>query len=88
MDDIRAGPTIMNDPEASHEPERFPNRYTVIVQGHFHSQWRERFKPMVVELHPDGTTHLVGELEDQAALYGLIIKCRDMGLTLLAIRKI
>jgi hypothetical protein len=43
---------------------------------------------MVIRHEPDGTTTLIGSVPDQAALYGLIIKLRDMGLTLLAIRKI
>ncbi len=37
---------------------------------------------------PGGTTTLSGLVVDQAALYGLIIKLRDMGLTLLALQSL
>jgi len=78
----------MNDPEASHEPIKFPNRYRITVQGHFHPRWKERFQPMVAEPQSDGITQLERDIKDQAALYGLIIKCCDLGLTLLTIKKI
>ncbi len=63
-------------------------QYRITIQGHLHPRWAERFEDMEIQPEPDGTTTLTGNLPDQAALYGLIIKCRDMGLTLLAIRKI
>ena len=33
----------------------------------------------------DGTTLLSGPIQDQAALYGLLLKLRDLGLTLLSL---
>jgi hypothetical protein len=38
----------------------------------------------IVQL-PDGTTTLSGPLSDRAAVYGVINKLRDMGLTLLSV---
>jgi hypothetical protein len=34
---------------------------------------------------PDGTTTLAGPVRDQTALYGLLDKARNLGLTLLAV---
>jgi len=64
------------------------NQYHVTIQGHMNPRWAERFEGMEIRHEQDGTTTLIGTLPDQAALYGLIIKLRDMGLKLLAVRKI
>jgi len=37
---------------------------------------------------PDGTTSLVGRLPDDAAVYGLLAKLRDLGLTLISLRRL
>jgi len=62
--------------------------YRITILGHLPPRWAERFEGIEIQNEPDGTTTLMANLPDQAALYGLIIKCRDMGLTLLAIKKI
>ncbi len=35
-----------------------------------------------------GVTLLTGEIEDQAALYGLLAKMRDLGLVLLPVKRL
>jgi hypothetical protein len=42
---------------------------------------------MAITHEPDGTTSLRGPVADQAALYGLIGKARDLGLTLLSVER-
>ena len=37
---------------------------------------------------PEGDTLLTGKAPDQAALYGLVTRCRDLGLTLISINPI
>jgi hypothetical protein len=63
------------------------SQYQITIEGHLHPRWAERFEDLEIIHEPDGTTTLIGKIPDQAALYGLIIKFRDMGLTLLAVRK-
>jgi len=58
--------------------------YQLRVQGHLDSRWSEWFG-MSITHRPDGTTALVGPVVDQAALYGLIAKVRNLGLVLLAV---
>ena len=43
---------------------------------------------MRISLEDDGTTVLSGYLEDQAALFGVLKKIRDLGLPLLSIEQI
>ncbi len=61
--------------------------YQITVKGLLPYRWSERFEDMEIIHQPDGTTILSGNVPDQAALYGLLIKLRDLGLTLLAIQK-
>jgi hypothetical protein len=59
--------------------------YQLRVQGHLDSSWSGWFGGMTITQHPDGTTTLVGPVADQAALYGLIAKMRNLGLVLLEV---
>ncbi len=78
---------IMTQNRSSVQAEH-SSQYHISIRGHLHNRWAERFEDMEIIHEPDYTTTLIGNVPDQAALYGLIIKLRDMGLTLLAIRKI
>lgn len=40
------------------------------------------FSPFVISHEPDGATTLAGAVRDQAELHGLLIKIRDLNLTL------
>jgi hypothetical protein len=42
---------------------------------------------MTISNQPNGEAVLLGPLADQAALYGLLIKIRDLGLPLLAVAR-
>ena len=45
-----------------------------------------RARPLLCTIHaPDGATTLEGSIRDQSALYGLIDKARDLGLTLVCV---
>jgi hypothetical protein len=60
-------------------------RYTIRVQGHLDPFWQTWLENLMITQEPDGTTLLSGFITDQAALYGLLLKLRDLGLTLLAL---
>ena len=65
-----------------------PAIYEIRLAGHLPPQWSEWFEGLAVTLEPDGTTLLSGPVIDQAALYGLLKKVRDTGLTLIAVNQI
>ncbi len=65
-----------------------PVVYEIRIAGHLPSQWSAWFEGFTVALEPDGTTLLSGPLVDQAALYGLLKKVRDTGLTLMSVNQI
>ncbi len=58
-------------------------RYVIRVKGHLDTFWQDWFDNLLITHERDGTTLLSGQIRDQAALYGILIKMRDLGLTLL-----
>ncbi|MFO7729829.1 MAG: hypothetical protein R6V86_03595 [Spirochaetia bacterium] len=59
--------------------------YKIRVQGQLDRQWEEWFEGLKIEYESDGSTIFSGPLEDQAALFGLLKKIRDLGLRLLSV---
>ncbi len=60
-------------------------RYVIRVKGHLDPFWQEWFENLSITHESDGTALLSGPIRDQAALYGILIKMRDLGLTLLSL---
>ncbi len=54
------------------------------VRGQLDGDWAAWFDGLTVADSADGEAVLAGELPDQAALHGVLIKVRDLGLPLLA----
>ncbi len=62
-----------------------PRHYQIRVQGHLAPRWAARFDGMAMTTDSDGTTVLEGPVVDQAALHGLLVQLRDVGLPLLSV---
>lgn len=56
--------------------------YEICLAGHLDHQWRDWFEGMTLIQHQDGTTRLIGAV-DQAGLHGLFKKIRDIGAPLI-----
>jgi len=65
-----------------------PFVYEIRIAGYLSPQWSAWFEGLAVAPEPDGTTRLSGPVADQAALYGLLKRVRDTGLTLIAVNQI
>ena len=66
-----------------------PQTYEITVKGHLPPDWEDWFDGMKIETHPQRSeTILKGSVVDQAELFGLIIKIRDLGLTLIDVRNL
>lgn len=62
-----------------------PMVYQIRVAGHLSPGWANWFEGLTVTPENNGNTLLTGPVVDQAALYGLLRKVRDLGLPLLSI---
>ena len=62
-----------------------PVVYQFRVKGHLGAQWGAWFGGMTVTQTANGETLITGLVADQAALYGLLRKVRDLGLPLLSV---
>jgi hypothetical protein len=62
--------------------------YQIRVKGHLDPAWSAWFDGLTITHDADGATTLKGPVVDQAALYGLISRVRDLGLTLLAVNRV
>lgn len=61
--------------------------YEIRVQGHLDQRWSAWLEGLTIRYKEDGTTLLHGHLADEAALYGVLMKLRDLGVPLLAVRR-
>jgi hypothetical protein len=68
-------------------PVRHEIRYEIRVQSHLDKTWMDGFGELQIEHQPDGCTRLIGQMMDQSALYGLLNKIHDLGLTLLSVTR-
>ena len=59
--------------------------YEIRLKGHLEARWAKWFDGLTIRLEEDGDTLLTGPVADQAALYGLLKKVRDLGLPLLSV---
>jgi len=62
-----------------------PASYQIRVKGQLERRWEHWFDGLHLSIEHD-TTMLEGELSDQAALYGVLLKIRDLGLPLLSVQ--
>ncbi len=64
-----------------------PVLYHIRVQGHLGPDWSEWFEGLTITPEPNGDTVIAGPVPDQAALFGLLMKVRDLGLTLISVNR-
>jgi hypothetical protein len=62
--------------------------YHVRVKGNLDLKWSDWFDGFMITPQGDDETLLTGPVADQAALYGLLAKIRDLGLPLLSVRRV
>ena len=72
----------------------FPSeaRYEIRVGGHLDQRWADWFEGMDVtnDFDENGSpvTILTGEIVDQAALHGILVKIRDIGIPIISVNRI
>lgn len=64
-----------------------PQLYEIRVAGHLSANWAARFEGLSMRHEPDGETVLTGIL-DQAAMHGVLVRIRDLGLNLISVNRV
>ena len=64
-----------------------PELYEIRVAGHLSKNWAARFDGLSMQHELEGETVLSGML-DQAALHGILVRIRDLGLNLISVNRI
>jgi hypothetical protein len=65
-----------------------PAGYQLRVAGHLDDHWSPWFGDLTLTHEDAGTTSLSGFVSDQAELHGLLMKVRDLGITLISVEVI
>ena len=80
--------SIEASPEASTEDHHEPGLYEVRIKGHLDDRWADWFGGLTITLDENGDTLLAGPVVDQAALFGLLRKVRDLGMPLISVIRV
>jgi len=78
---------MSNAPKQNTDPSQ-PMIYQIRLECHLDDQWANRFEGMTIKLEENGNTLLTGPVVDQAALFGLLKKIRDMGMPLISVNRV
>jgi hypothetical protein len=63
-----------------------PAVYEIMIKGKLDSRWSRWFADLQIIPQPNGCNLITGPITDQAALYGVISRMRDLGLVLISVR--
>ncbi len=58
----------------------------IVVKDHLDIDWSEWFDGLMIVHNDKDETMLSGQIRDQAALYGILARMRDLGLFLISVR--
>ena len=62
--------------------------YQIRLKGHLGSEWTDWFEGLTITLEANSEMLLTGVVADQAALYGVLRKVRDLGMPLLSVSSV
>ena len=62
--------------------------YEIRIKGHLEHEWTAWFGDLTITPEEDGDTLITGPVIDQAALYGVLKKIRDLGLPLISVNPV
>jgi hypothetical protein len=65
-----------------------PEYYEIHIEGDISSRWSDWFAGLDIKEGANNETILTGELQDQAALHGVLMKIRDLHLVLISVNRL
>lgn len=65
--------------------DRTSTYFTIHIGAELGPDWRDWFNGATLVVQPDGTALITVAVQDQAMLYGLLLRTRDLGVPLLGL---
>lgn len=62
--------------------------YRIVIKGILDQKWSEWFDGFSITYPDDSHTSLIGEIQDQSALHGILANIFDLGLALISFTEI
>ncbi len=62
--------------------------YRICIHNHLDTGWMVWFENLVIQHEANGVTTMTGFIPDQSALYGMLMKLRDLGLELISVEPV
>lgn len=62
--------------------------YQIRIEGHVSFDWTVFFENVTIQHTEGGLTVLTGALPDQTALHGVLMRIRDLGISLVEVKRI
>jgi len=78
---------VSSNPRSQVDPSQ-PMSYRIRVHGHLGPEWTDWFDGLSLTLEDNGDTLLTAQVADQAALFGLLRRVRDLGMTLVSVTRL
>ena len=78
---------MLIEPHPTTDPSQ-PMVYQIKVEGHLGYQWTDWFEGLTIMPEDNGDTLFTGPVVDQASLYGLLKKVRDLGMPLVSVNRV
>ena len=78
----------MSEIDISTADDDKPGLYEIRIKGRLTDRWAAWFEGLTITQEDNGATLLSGPIVDQAALYGLLRKVRDLGMPLLSVNRV
>ncbi len=71
------------------EPKRDSSTiYMIKIKGRLENHWTDWFEGLIFTYENEGTTTIQGPLPDQAALHSILLKIRDLNLSLISVTEL
>ena len=77
--------THLESNRGQNEPNTNQLECQIQIKGHLPESWSDWFDGFSLTQQPNGVTVITGTFVDQAALFGMLWRIRDLGLPLLSI---
>ena len=79
---------LSSDANRTPDTSAAPTEYSIVVGGFLDDGWSSWLGGLELRHDQEGNTQLIGTIPDQAALFGILLQVRDLGLPLVSLQQL